>query len=452
MNPLNMNQQMLLNIDPITLNMLMTQLQMMNGMHNNGSNQSSNYPLMQNSMNYQYYKIKNQDPLNDNYLSQAEKNLSIFFNCIYDFNKIINNNGTKIYINYYNLEKVELYLDLELQVKYLISIIYGLIFANSNQRKYSIRMKNNQTTQQIIENPPFFYDSNLPYKNIMYLEFNNIDLYKCLEKTGIEIGLKEGDEILLKLKEEYYNELEVLNLDYNTIRFNFEDGNSITFPCFEEETVSDMFKRFIKFANIDDNLYYFRNNNCSILKDLKINFKKIKEVSLSNSIIQLIRKQIVTGSGGMDFKFTDVSKERIKNLTFSNTAPKWRDAKQGLNIFGICQKRGCSAYKQEVVYIPENMDIKKNSFVFNVIEQRENMKCPMCKSIIKTKTIGFYKCEYQIIGKKIEEGEPKNYDSKPKETKDDNFEYFDPDENGEVEWTKMIIYVLPKQDMKYQSN
>ena len=449
---MNMNQQMLLNIDPNTFNMLMAQLQKMNSKPNNDSNQSSNYPLMQNFMNYRYYTIKNEDPLNNDNLSQTEKNLSIFFNCINDFNKFINYNGTKIYINYYNLEKIELYLDLGLQVKYLISIIFGLIFKNSNKRKYFIRMKNNQTTQEIIENPNIFYDSKIPYKNIMYLEFNNIDLYNCLEKTGNEIGLKEGDEILLKLKNEYYNELEALNLDYSLIHFKFEEGNALCFPSFQEEIVSDMFKRFIKFTNFDDNLYFFRINKSSFSEDLKKNFKKIKEASLLNSYIVLIRKNIIKGAGGMDFKFTDVSKERIKNLKITNTAPKWRKARQGLNIFGICQKKECSAYKKEVVYIPENMDIEKNSFVFNVIEQRENMKCPICKSIIKPKTVGFYKCEYQIIGKKIEEGEPIQYDSKPKETKDDNFEYFDPDENGEEEWTKMVIYVLPKQDMKYQSN
>ena len=39
-------------------------------------------------------------------------------------------------------------------------------------------MEKNQTTQMIIDNPTFFYESDLPYKNIMYLEFNNINLKK----------------------------------------------------------------------------------------------------------------------------------------------------------------------------------------------------------------------------------------------------------------------------------
>ena len=98
------------------------------------------------------------------------------------------------------------------------------------------------------------------------------------------------------------------------------------------------------------------------------------------------------------------------------------------------------------------MDIEDNYFKFNVIEQIKNMICPICQRIIKSKTLGFYKCEYQIIGEKIEEGILKQYDSKPKETKDDKFEYFDSDENGEITWTSLVIYVLPKQKIKYQSN
>ena len=272
MNPMNMNQQMLLNNDPNTLNMLMAQLQKMNSKPHNDSNQSSNYPLMQNFMNYRYYTIKNEDPLNNDNLSQTEKNLSIFFNCINDFNKFINYNGTKIYINYYNLEKIELYLDLRLEVKDLISIIFGLILSNSNERQYFKRIEKNQTTQMIIDNPILFYKSDSPYKNIMYLEFNNINLEKLSKKTGIEIGLKEGDEIFLKLKKGCYNDLKILSLDLNTILFKDENENTITFPSFQEEIISDMCKRFTKFIDIDDNSCFFIFDG----NDIKNNSKKSK--------------------------------------------------------------------------------------------------------------------------------------------------------------------------------
>ena len=110
-------------------NINLSQLQMMNIFINimnskgNNSIQNSNFS----SIEPEYYTIRNIDPLNDNKLNKTKKNLSLFFNCIYDFNKKITNNGTKIYINYYNLEKIELYLDLRLSVKELISTIFALI-------------------------------------------------------------------------------------------------------------------------------------------------------------------------------------------------------------------------------------------------------------------------------------------------------------------------------------
>ena len=448
MNPMKMNHQMPMNLGPNNINMMMLQFQMMNNMYNNGSNQSFYYPLLQNFMNYEYYKIRNKDPLNDNNLSQTEKNLSLFFNCISSFNKNIKQFGTKIYINYYNLEKIELYLDLRLQVKYLISIIFGLILSKCKERKYCIRMAKNKTTQEIIENPNIFYDSNLLYKNILYLEFKNNDLNQLSENTGIELGLKEGDELFLKLKKEYYNELENLNLDNYIIKFkdNGDDGDIIYFPSYKEEIVSDMCKRFTKFINIDDKLCNFLYNT----EDLKYNSKKIKEILLQNSIIDFQHPNI---KGGFEYKLVDFSKGKIKNLKFSKTAPKWRKVREGLNIFGFCPNKDCITKKSEVVYIPIEMDIKDNYFKYNIFENIKNMKCPMCKRVIKAKTIGFYKCEYQIIGEKIdEEGKIEQYDSKPKETENGNFEYFDPDENGETTWSRLIIYVLPKQKIKYQSN
>ena len=450
MNPMfmNMNPQMKMNMCPMNM-MMMNQFQMMM-MNNNNLNdlsQFSNCPNMESFMNYKYYNLRNQDPFNDSNLSQTEKNLSIFFKCICDFNKNTNNFGTKIFINYYNLEKIELYLDLSLQVKYLVSIIFGLILSKSDVKNYYIRMEKNQTTKQIIQNPINFYGSDSLYKNTIYLEFNNIDLNQISERTGFEIGLKEGDELLLKLKKDNYNELKTLKID-TIIKFKDCINDIImNFQSFKEEIVSDMLKRFTKFINVD-------YNKCSFIfnaNDLKNNSKKIKDVLEQNSIIDFHYTTIITG--GLEFKLADVSKEKIKNLKFSKTAPVWRKVKEGLNIFGFCKNKGCTTKNQEVVYIPEKMDIKDNHFIFNIIEERENMKCPICNSVIKAKTIGFYKCEYQIIGRKInEEGQVKEYDSKPKETKDDNFEYFSPDENGEVEWTKFLVYVLPKQKIKYQSN
>ena len=151
--------------------------------------------------------------------------------------------------------------------------------------------------------------------------------------------------------------------------------------------------------------------------------------------------------GGIPIDFTDISKGKTKELKFSKTAPEWRKVEKGLNIFGICNNPKCKACKKEVVFIPN-----LNNQSFNLNDNITQILCPICKTIIKLKTCGFWKCEYQFKGQKIEEGILKDFNSEPKETKDNEFEYYDPSENGNVTWTNLIIYVIPKQKIKYKSN
>ena len=56
--------------------------------------------------------------------------------------------------------------------------------------------------------------------------------------------------------------------------------------------------------------------------------------------------------GGKFIKFSNVEKNKIKELKFSKSAPFWRAAEEGLNIFEICDNDKCKAFKKEVVYIP----------------------------------------------------------------------------------------------------
>jgi len=99
---------------------------------------------------------------------------------------------------------------------------------------------------------------------------------------------------------------------------------------------------------------------------------------------------------------------------------------------------------------PDSYNVMQTNFM--QLGAMQGWQCPLCKKIFKPKTCGFWKCEYQFSGKKINDGEVEYYDSKPKETKGDEFEYFDPFGNKEVQWIELNIYVLPKQSVKYQEN
>ena len=147
--------------------------------------------------------------------------------------------------------------------------------------------------------------------------------------------------------------------------------------------------------------------------------------------------------GNIPINFVNVEKGLTENLSFSDSAPKWRGVEEGLNIFGICKYSNCKAFNKEVIY-KVGINCK-----FNLQENITKIKCPMCNKIIMPKTCGFWKCEYQFEGDKIEDGEEKHINTKSKETQGDNFEYFNAFDNGSVIWTNLNIYAVEKQGMKY---
>ena len=166
-----------------------------------------------------------------------------------------------------------------------------------------------------------------------------------------------------------------------------------------------------------------------------------------------LKKKKVRGAGFFDgFLFLDPSKAKIRKLEILTKAPKWRYISEGLNIFGICINKDCEAYKKEVIYraLENHGPLPEKGIVFNMIKNRNKIKCPICNRIFDPITCGFYKCEYQFIGKKNEDGVEEDYDSKTRETKGDDMEYYEPNKGKKAKWFKLKIFVLPFQKIKYK--
>ena len=165
-----------------------------------------------------------------------------------------------------------------------------------------------------------------------------------------------------------------------------------------------------------------------------------------NSVLHLVLR-LRGGGGSFLLDFTNVEKGLIENLSFSESAPEWRNVKKGLNLFGLCKNSKCKAFDKEVIHKVGIIHKK-----YNLQENILNIKCPICKGIVVPKTCGFWDCEYQFEGNKIEEGKVKHVDTRCRETKGDNFEYYNPFENGSALWTDLNIYVIEKQEIKYLNN
>ena len=104
---------------------------------------------------------------------------------------------------------------------------------------------------------------------------------------------------------------------------------------------------------------------------------------------------------------------------------------------------------KEVIY---KIKLKKEGLCFNVKEESEKIICPVCKTKFEKRTCGFWRCEYQFVGFYYDCEKAKNivYNSQPHETHENEFEYFDPDKNCMRKWNELLIFVLPRQKIKYK--
>ena len=149
--------------------------------------------------------------------------------------------------------------------------------------------------------------------------------------------------------------------------------------------------------------------------------------------------------GGCPFEFVDYDNGKIKKLKFVKNAPEWRRVHEGLNLFGKCINKDCKAFNKEVI------DPKSNNIKFSIDQQKREIKCPICYKNFMPLTFGFWKCEYQIKGVRLKNGEYEDVNINGKETKGDDFEYYDPSDNGTSYWDSLTIFVCPRQKLKYRS-
>jgi hypothetical protein len=207
-------------------------------------------------------------------------------------------------------------------------------------------------------------------------------------------------------------------------------NSSIFILCNGYEKVSDVILRYrIKSKDNDPTARFLFNSK-------KLNpYHTVFESGLShNDPIQVITSEVFGGSCSMIF--TDTSKNKIREIQFSKTAPSYRQVAKGINIFGICNFKKCKAYKKEVI-----IKVKKKKL--DLIKEREELYCPECEAIIIPKTVGFYLCKFVIYGKKLEGGKEESFRNKEDEAnKKDSFKFFDPELNGKVMVTELVFEVL----------
>lgn len=209
------------------------------------------------------------------------------------------------------------------------------------------------------------------------------------------------------------------------------NSTPITIQCLGTEKVSDLIQKYRNKSGDSDCSKKFIFDAKQLNDSLTVDEAGIGD----KSNIFVVPQKGIKG-GGYPMMFSDVSKNKTKEIFLSKSAPSYRKAGKGINIFGICHCKKCKAYNKEVV-IP----IKKKKY--NLIKEKENLFCPECDSLIIPKTVGFRLCKFSIYGKKIENNKIENFHNEDDVADNKNsLKYFDPDLNGEVMVIDLIFEVL----------
>jgi len=384
---------------------------MMNSMGNNMMNQMMMQNIMMNQDNGMMY------PINNMMNQMMMQNMMINqLNMMNQDNGIMMNQGMMINALNYNDN---------MTIKQMGNNNMMMNQENNNIRSPNIDILNNENKLDIYynENENEYIDS--ISKNIFS---ENDDVEKLWEKL-ISIYSKLEKKLYRSPypKEIILRESPKETLEYLLKRGVIEDDPHISF--------------YIDFNQ--KGIHYGWNSTSQIQS-----YIREKKLTIKDPLISKVSFYVpLRGAGGLvGLEFVNLEGgSKAKILKFSKNAPKWRKVCEGLNLFGKCIYNKCEAFKKEVIY---KVGINQK-FDFN--EQKKEIVCPICNKNFIPKTLGFWKCEYQIKGEKLKDGEYCKVNINGKETKGDDFEYFDADENGTATWSELLVFACYRQKIKYKA-
>ena len=222
------------------------------------------------------------------------------------------------------------------------------------------------------------------------------------------------------------------NQNQKRLTILFEDAyGKLAFQCNNNDSLLPLFNQYIRKRNKYNQNLSFMFDGRTLKQYMTLDQVKI----MDGSLIKVLDNNNVKGRGGFCLNFTDLSKQIYEEYNFSNEAPIYRYAGKGMNICGECKTEKCEAYNIEVI-VPLNQ-IQK----FNLIKERTDLKCPLCKGLIEPKTVAFYLCGYKVRGKNFENGNVKSFEFYGKARNKEAVQYYSPIKNGETLVIELIIEI-----------
>jgi len=346
---------------------------------------------------------------------------------------LINDHIKKAETNEYDIEKSDLInkmnpMNSMMGIQGIMEMNQGMMEMNQmdflNQSQMMNQTKNNDEIQNM--NPMMMNQMNQMNNN------NNQIFQVAMMLNNIENQMANMTNQMANMTNQMKND-ELREQQSGRISLIFREGHAggTMIQCYTDEKVSDVIQRYRIKSNDRDPTKKFIFNARALNCDLTV-----AEVGMThNCNIFVVATKGIKGMG-FPLMFTDLSKNKTKEIGFSKNAPSYRKVTKGINIFGICNFKKCKAYKKEVV-----VRIKKKKL--DLIKERDELFCPECEATIIPKTVGFYLCKFKIYGKKLEDDRIIPFENEKDEAnKKDKLKYFDPELNGEIMVTELIFEVL----------
>ena len=134
--------------------------------------------------------------------------------------------------------------------------------------------------------------------------------------------------------------------------------------------------------------------------------------------------------------FADLTKSHgAESREFCDDAPAWRVACDGLNMEGKCNTPDCDANGHDVIH-------QVGYGTFDMVNDVQQVCCPICKEEIKAETCGFSSCFYTFEGEKKndEDSEVEVVKKQKEKYVGERYLTFNPDKTGKVIWLSLKIH------------
>ena len=222
------------------------------------------------------------------------------------------------------------------------------------------------------------------------------------------------------------------------VNFKNEDGKIFPISINSSSTVRELLMEYLKLQNeayIFD--YSFMLGAQPLLNERYLD-KQINQIrAFKPEAIIRVRYIYNVKGGGNGIRTVDISKNNTRTISFSSTAPDYREVCDGLNIKSICKNKNnsCDALN-DVIYI--KIGFVKN---WNLCENLEKkVKCPVCGGRVKPLNYGFTNCNYEIeYEKEVDDGYE---DGKVNGKAEGNeFKLFNESESGTAVFPKLIFNI-----------